>query len=81
MFESMTVAELKALLEDQDDEALVTFESNYGDRGRTRQVHTLHGRIEEQPLRETGYSESGYAIAEREYDGPEDDAQTVLVIS
>lgn len=68
--ESITVKELKALLEDWDDEARVVFGSNYGDRSGTVQAHRLRGRIEEVTLRESAYSDSGYAINE---DGSDED--------
>lgn len=76
-FNSITVEQLQQLLSDYDPNTLVTFSSNYGDRSRTEQVHSLEGYADMKPLTKTAYSDSGYAIA----DDDEEEAQTVLVIS
>jgi hypothetical protein len=84
-FKSITVAELKELLEGQEDDALVTFASDYGDHCHTQQVHRLRGEIDEVVIRETAYSDSRYAVNERADEDDEDDetrhAGTVLLIS
>ena len=82
MIKTLTVKQLIGRLENEDPDALVVFTSNYGDHGRTEQVHFIKGRFQEQELRKSAYSESGYAIADLDVDedrlneGPE-----VLVIS
>lgn len=81
-FKSITVAELKALLEDQSPNLLVTFASNYGDYHRTQQVHSLDGYAEEMKIVETAYSDSGFALSDEDDDVDRpDDGEFVLVIS
>lgn len=84
MFTSITVGDLKRLLEDQDDGLFVTFASDYGDHGHTLQVHKLEGGIELKPIQSSGYSESGYSIDEYAEDVEiceREGQQVVLVIS
>lgn len=82
MFKSCSLDELIRTLKDARDEhggeTIVCFASNYGDHSRTQQVHSLNGDIDEYPIKESGYSDSRYAIDES--DDPEG-GQTVLVIS
>jgi len=82
-FKSITVSELLELLNDElrlgniDEDSYVAFSSDYGDHCHTEQVHSLRGRIEEQVLTETAYSNSGFAVSD---DDPRN-SQTVLIIS
>jgi hypothetical protein len=92
---SITLGELEELVKDyirvhgdESREKLIAFASNYGDRGRTQQIHDLEGEIEEMAIDASGHSESGYALVsqgrfEREESGvmPKREYQTVLVIS
>ena len=81
---TITVAELRDLLEGQDDEALVTFASDYGDHCHTQQIHRLVGLADMKPICEDAYSDSGFALApesdETDVDD-EDKLQQVLIIS
>lgn len=80
-FRTITVAELRDLLEDQADQALVVFSTDYGDHSRTPQALPLRGDIEECSLTKTAYSNSGYAIAEPDDEDAEDmGGETYLVI-
>jgi hypothetical protein len=83
MFRSITVGELKRIIEGEENDAIVTFSSDYGDYHHTKQVHELEGNIDELPIDKSGYSQSGYAIVDydRDDDEPEDDFQRVLVLS
>lgn len=76
---TITVGELMQLLSDYDPERKVIFAANYGDRGRTQQAIPIRGELEEMPLRESGYSDSGYALAESDEDWNDGD-DTYLVI-
>ena len=59
----------------------VVFTSNYGDRCRTQQAHEIHGRFEEAQLVKSGYSDSGYAVADDEEEMEADyNTNGVLVI-
>lgn len=58
-----------AALQNEDPQARVLFSSDYGDRSRTEQAHPIRGRVEEVTLRDSAYSNSGYAVA----DGDDDD--------
>ena len=59
---TLTVAELIAILEDQDPDMPVMIACDYGDRGRTMQALPIH-RVEEDGLRKSAYSDSGWALA------------------
>lgn len=81
---TVTAAELIEALQMLPEDALVAFSSNYGDRCRTRQVHTLDGQIEEEELYETAYSDSGFAVVkerDEEESEKETPAQKVWIIS
>lgn len=90
MLHTITLKELEQALaqarRDYGDEAgdmLVCFTSSYGDRGRTEQAHSLRGVVDEVTLRESAYSDSGYAVADEDddHDRPmADDSTTVLRI-
>lgn len=67
---TITAAQLIEELESLPPNAPVAFASDYGDRGHTQQVIFLRGSIEKMPIRESGYSDSGYALSlSRDEDG------------
>ena len=70
---TITVAELMDLLADQDPDARVVFSTNYGDYHRTSQALPLRGDVEEVQVKETGYSNSGFAVVEVEDDDYDED--------
>lgn len=70
---TLTVRELREVLEDLDPEARIIFGSDYGDYCRTHQALPLVGNIEEVLVEETAYSHSGFAVAKQEPD--EDDTE------
>jgi len=78
---SMTVGELRELLDGQDDEALVVFTSDYGDHCHTRQVHLLDGVLDETLVEKGAYSDSGWIVASDEDDEPSGTKVAVLVLS
>lgn len=61
---TITAAQLIAELEGIPPDAKVVFASDYGDRCGTQQVHFLRGYIERVTIKESGYSDSGYAVDE-----------------
>ncbi len=82
---TLTVKELIEALEDEDPEMPVVFVTDYNDIGHTQQVHAIDGNVDEEPIHESGYSVSGFAVPnhERERDDedePEDKAPRVLVL-
>lgn len=79
-FNSITVAELRDLLAGEDDDAVVAFVSDYGDRSHTQQVHALRGEAEMRALRESAYSSSGWALEDEENEG-DDTAPHVIILS
>lgn len=74
------IAALQEAREDHGGDKKVVFASNYGDRCRTQQAHGLRGRVEETALVESGYSDSGYAVADDDSDMDGDDDNVVLLI-
>lgn len=78
-FETATIDELIRALKDAradyGGKAKVLFASNYGDRGGTQQAHRIRARFEQVQVTESGYSDSGYAVAD---DGDIDDDTTYL---
>lgn len=81
MFMTITKAQLLDALADLPEGARLAFSSDYGDYTHTEQLHRLKGDVEEVQVRESGYSDSGYAVR-RERDGEDgEDAETVWVIS
>jgi hypothetical protein len=70
--DTITVRELKDLLEGLDEDARVAFSCNYGDRGRTQQVISIRGDMEESNLYRSAYSESGWAVCRDSEDPTED---------
>lgn len=65
-FKTITVEELIAVLENEDPQARVLFSSDYGDISHTEQAHRIYGQVEEVTLRDSAYSNSGYAVADDE---------------
>lgn len=81
-----TVLQLKNLLDDYDDDQLVAFSSDYGDRTHTEQVLPIEGHADLKLVGESGHSESGYAVVdepdaeERELDDFQE-PQEILIIN
>lgn len=61
--ETLTVGELKELLQEYDEDTLVVVSCDYGDRSNTQQAIAL-GEAVLMDLTETGYSDSGYKITQ-----------------
>jgi len=81
-FKSITKAELLEALEDLADDDQIAFASDYGDHCHTQQVHRLKGNIGEHELRESAYSDSGWALVDPEYsDEADKDMQRVYILS
>jgi len=59
---TLTVAELIELLQDQDPDAQVIFSTDYGDYHHTQQALGLRGRVEEVTVSESAYSNSGFQV-------------------
>jgi hypothetical protein len=76
---TISVGELKAILENYDDETPVAFACNYGDRGRTLQVINICGNDSMEAIHETAYSESGFAVT-RDMGDSEDDEDPLEVL-
>lgn len=76
---TITAEELIAALQDLPPDAIVAFSSNYGDHCRTRQIHSINGDLEELPMYESAYSDSGWAIRKEEYENEDD--HKVFIIS
>jgi hypothetical protein len=86
MFKSITLGELQEFVKDairfgHDEESVICFSSDYGDHCHTQQVHELSGEFELQKIDKSGYSKSGYAIKDEEYQRPDKEYQEVLVLS
>jgi len=78
-FKTITKAALLEALEDLDDNDSIAVASDYGDRCHTQQLHRLKGNIEEVKVRESAYSDSGFAVADE--DGGElDDNEEPLTV-
>ena len=65
---TITVRELRDLLEDEDDNALVIFTTNYGDYHHTSQALPLKGETEEGTVAKSAYSNSGFELVQDEDD-------------
>lgn len=79
----MTVADLIETLRQFNQEAIVAFTSDYGDRSHTQQVHGV-GSVEpvgEEQLYETPYSDSGVAVREFSYEDEPETAKVVVLTS
>jgi hypothetical protein len=81
--ESITVKELIAILQERDEDELVVFTSDYGDRCHTQQVHPIRGFVREQYVSVSAYSDSGFKVADDDDETYEGDAepQQVVVLS
>lgn len=77
---TISVGELKEILENYDDETPVAFACNYGDRCRTLQVINIHGNDSMEYIHETAYSESGFAVTRNLDDCDEDDGDKEVLI-
>jgi hypothetical protein len=76
-----TVKELREMLEEFDDDALVVFSYNYGDYHRTQAVSNIDYVEERALVSAGGYSETGWAVSGDENAVYEDDAIVAVVIS
>jgi len=77
-FRTITKAQLIDALEGLDDNDLVAFSADYGDRGHTMQALPIHGNVNEEYVQRSGYSASGWAVAEStDDDGDSDDIESV----
>jgi len=70
--DTITVGELKDLLEGLDDDTRVAFACNYGDRCQTQQVISIKGDMNEENLYRSAYSESGWAVCKDSEDPGEE---------
>jgi len=59
---TITVGELRSLLEDQPDDMEVIFTTCYGDYSRTQQALALVGEVDTVTIVKSAYSNSGFAI-------------------
>ena len=67
MLRTITVAQLRAALDGEDDDALVVVTADYGDIMHTPQALPLRGRLEECIVaRAQGYSQSGYRLVDED---------------
>ena len=72
---TLTVGQLKELLEDYDDDLQVIFTADYGDYHHTAQALPLSGGADVAAIAESAYSNSGFALVtdeeqdDEEYDG------------
>ena len=83
MIHTITVAELRRLLADEeDDDARVVCSCDYGDISHTEQAIELDGKLKEVRLERSAYSRSGWAVAaEREpQDEPEEEVEGPWVL-
>lgn len=79
---SCTKADLIAALDELDDDDMVVFASDYGDRTHTQQIHTLEGEVTQVRYRESAYSGSGFAVKdEHDEDDDGNDLPEVWVLS
>lgn len=76
---TITVGELMQQLTDYDPSQPVIFAADYGDRSHTEQALPIKGRLEEVTVRESGYSDSGFAINDDDYDADEDYEPFVVI--
>jgi hypothetical protein len=81
-FKTITKAELLQALADLNDNDHIAVASDYGDRCHTQQLHRLRGNIEEVSVKESAYSDSGFAVADEddEHFGDEQQLQTVYLL-
>ena len=82
---AMTVRDLILHLNGMDEDALVVFQSNYGDRARTQQLTAVASAEEydnggDLRVYETAYSDSGLAVDEADEEEDTDRPELKLVI-
>ena len=77
--DTITAGELIDMLATVDPETPVAFACNYGDRCQTRQVINIRGNIEDEPIYESAYSETGWAVRKPYDDEREDDPRLVII--
>jgi hypothetical protein len=82
--EAVTVGELRAMLEDHDEESLVVFICDYGDHCHTQQALPI--KVAEQfssdDFRTSGYSQSGIAMIEEMHESVKDyDEESIPVVA
>lgn len=70
---TITVAKLIELLEGESLDAKVIFSTDYGDHSHTPQALPIRGETDTVCIQKSAYSTSGFAIAEPEEDGPDED--------
>jgi hypothetical protein len=75
---TITVRDLIALLEDEDQDKKVVFSTCYGDYHRTQQALPLRGEVEEVLIEKSAYSNSGFAIADNDDDEENDEVYLVI---
>lgn len=78
---SMTVGQLREILEDYSDDEPVMFGCNYGDYHRTQQVLLIEGNLERLPVEDSAYSESGWAVVRDVTDDTSKECRRILVLS
>lgn len=77
-----TKEEIIEALEDLPEGALVAFASDYGDHCHTQQVHRLKANVDCAAIRESAYSDSGFAVDEDgDGAGVHGEAQEVYILS
>jgi hypothetical protein len=59
---TITVAQLRDLLDGQPDDMEVIFTTDYGDYSRTPQALALRGEVDTVTIEKSAYSNSGFAI-------------------
>lgn len=72
---TITVGELRDLLEGFDEDLPVIFASDYGDICHTKQAHPLSGAAWEVTLTGSAYSQSGFAVVDPDADADENDSE------
>jgi len=72
-FQSITVGELRQILEDYDEDDMIAFSSDYGDHCHTEQLHSIKGAVDEVKADTTGYSDSGFKVVYDEDEKWEED--------
>lgn len=70
-FQTLSVAELRELLEDRAEDELVIFTTDFGDHCHTAQALPLKGELEEVAIAESAYSNSGYMLSDDDEDACE----------
>lgn len=76
---TITVRQLRELLDGEDDDLPVIFSTDYGDYHHTQQALPLIGETDEVLVEESAYSNSGFAVA-NDADGDPDTYTPYLLI-